>query len=199
MRFYQIALPVFTVVYLLQVFVIQSWIQWKKTGVKPYVFGNTDSPHDYCGKVYKLMIVATWVSISFFSFFQDQYKFLLPFWYLEFDWLKHVGFGMGLTSFVWIIVAQRQMASSWRIGINYNEKTELMKTGSFRISRNPIFLGVIISYIGTFLIIPNVLSFGVLLVTIVTLQVQVRLEEEYLMKKHGDPYLEYTNSVRRWI
>jgi hypothetical protein len=105
MRFYQIALPVFTVVYLLQVFVIQSWIQWKKTGVKPYVFGNTDSPHDYCGKVYKLMIVATWVSISFFSFFQDQYKFLLPFWYLEFDWLKHVGFGMGLTSFVWIIVA----------------------------------------------------------------------------------------------
>ena len=35
MRFYQIALPVFTVVYLLQVFVIQSWIQWKKTGVKP--------------------------------------------------------------------------------------------------------------------------------------------------------------------
>ena len=62
-----------------------------------------------------------------------------------------------------------------------------------------VILGVIISYIGTFLIIPNVLSFGVLLVTIVTLQVQVRLEEEYLMKKHGDPYLEYTNSVRRWI
>lgn len=199
MSFYQIVLPIFTLVFLLQVFVIQSWIQWKKTSIKPYVFGNTDSPHDYCGRIYKLMVVGTWVSIAFYSFFDTQYKFLLPFWYLEFDWLQHVGFGLGLTSFVWIIVAQKQMASSWRIGINYNEKTELMKTGLFRVSRNPIFLGVIVSYIGTFLIIPNALSFGVMLLTYTTLQIQVRLEEEYLKEIHGSSYIEYANSVRRWI
>lgn len=199
MSFYQIILPIFTLAFLLQVFVIQSWIQWKKTGIKPYVFGDTDSPHDYCGKVYKLMVIGTWVSIAFYSFFHTQYEFLLPFWYLEFDWLQHAGFGLGLISFAWIIVAQRQMASSWRIGINYNEKTELMKNGLFRVSRNPIFLGVIVSYIGTFLIIPNALSFGVMLLTYVTLQIQVRLEEEHLKTLHGGDYLKYSKDVRRWI
>ena len=199
MKFYQVALPIFTVVYLLQVFLIQSYVQWKKTGVKPYVFGNTDSPHDYCGKVYKLMVIGTWVSIAVYSFFYEHYELIQPFRYLEFDWLQHVGFGLGLTSFAWIIIAQNQMAASWRIGINYNEKTELMKTGAFHISRNPIFLGVMISYLGTFLIIPNALTFGVLLVTYVTLQIQVRLEEEYLTTTHGNSYVEYSKSVRRWI
>ncbi|MCB0370800.1 MAG: isoprenylcysteine carboxylmethyltransferase family protein, partial [Bdellovibrionales bacterium] len=71
--------------------------------------------------------------------------------------------------------------------------------GLFGVSRNPIFLGVIISYIGTFLIIPNLLSFCIMVLTIVILQVQVRLEEEYLIKIHGDEYDEYKNKVRRWI
>lgn len=199
MSFYQIALPVFTLVYLLQVFVIQSWIQWKRTGIKPYVFGNTDSPHDYCGKVYKLMVLGTWVTIAFYAFFPNLYKFLLPFWYLEFEWLQHTGFGLALISFLWIVIAQRQMSSSWRIGINYNEKTELMKNGLFQVSRNPIFLGVIVSFIGTFFIIPNALSFGVMLLTYVTLQIQVRLEEEYLKKIHGATYLKYAKTVKRWL
>ena len=199
MKFYQIVLPIFTLVYLLQVFLIQSYIQWKKTGIKPYVFGNTDSPHDYCGKVYKLMVMGTWVSIAFYSFFYTHYDVLLPFWYLEFEWLQHVGFGLGLASFAWTIIAQNQMAASWRIGINYQEKTELKMTGTFGLSRNPIFLGVMISYLGTFLIIPNALTFSVLLVTYVTLQIQVRLEEEFLTNAHGNSYVEYSKSVRRWI
>ncbi len=44
-------------------------IQYKKTGINPYVFKNTDSSHDYCGKVYKLMIPGTWLSIALYSFF----------------------------------------------------------------------------------------------------------------------------------
>ena len=51
----------------------------------------------------------------------------------------------------------------------------------------------------TFLIIPNVLSFSVLLVTFVTIQTQVRLEEEYLETVQGEVYLEYKRKVRRWL
>lgn len=199
MSFYQIALPIFTIVYLLQVFVIQSWIQWKKTGIKPYVFGNTDSPHDYCGKMYRLMVVGTWVSIAFYSFFPDQYNYLLPFWYLEFEWLQHLGAGLAIVSLVWIIIAQNQMAKSWRIGIDYSETTALKTNGLFNVSRNPIFLGVLISYLGTFLVIPNALSFTILLVTYVVIQIQVRLEEEYLKSSHGKVYSDYMDKVRRWL
>jgi protein-S-isoprenylcysteine O-methyltransferase Ste14 len=145
------------------------------------------------------MVLGTWGSIALFSFFPLTYRYLLPFWYFEFPWLQHIGFGVLLVSFIWIVVAQAQMEDSWRIGINYNEKTHLMTTGLFKISRNPIFLGVIVSYIGTFLIIPNALSFAVVIVTIVVLQIQVRLEEVYLTKMHGSSYTKYCSSVRRWI
>jgi protein-S-isoprenylcysteine O-methyltransferase Ste14 len=38
-----------------------------------------------------------------------------------------------------------------------------------------------------------------MVLTIVILQVQVRLEEEFLIKIHGDEYNVYKNKVRRWI
>lgn len=199
MNFYQIALPIFTVIFLLQVFVIRSLVLWKKTGKNPFMFSKSDGAHDYAGKVYKLMVVGTWISIAMFSFFDSYYKYLLPIWYLDMEWLRISGVGFVLLAFVWIIVAQFQMKNSWRIGIDYNDKTELIDSGLFQISRNPIFLGVIVSYIGTFLIIPNLLSFCIMVLTIVILQVQVRLEEEFLIKIHGDEYNEYKNKVRRWI
>jgi protein-S-isoprenylcysteine O-methyltransferase Ste14 len=91
------------------------------------------------------------------------------------------------------------MAKSWRIGIDYSETTTLKTNGLFKVSRNPIFLGVVVSYLGTFLIIPNSLSLTILLVTYVVIQIQVRLEEEYLKTSHGKAYSDYMDDVRRWI
>lgn len=199
MNFYQIVLPIFTLVFLLQVFVIRSIYAWKTTGKNPVVFSKTDTAHDYAGHVYNMMIIGIWVSIALFSFAPTYYQYLMPIWYLNYEWLKVLGIVISIVSFTWIIVAQFQMSKSWKIGIDYSEKPELIKKGTFNISRNPIFLGVIISYLGTFLIIPNVLTFCVLILTYVVLQFQVRLEEEYLTNKLGNEYLDYKSTVRRWL
>ncbi|SNS73225.1 Protein-S-isoprenylcysteine O-methyltransferase Ste14 [Ekhidna lutea] len=199
MTFYQIFLPIATLLYLLLVFVLRSVILWKQTGVNPFVFGNTGKAHDYIGRVYKLMVLGTWVSIGIYSFYLPWYSYLVPIQYLEIDWLKTIGLILLVISFLWTSIAQYQMSKSWRIGIDYNEKTELISNGLFKYSRNPIFLGVLISYLGTFLIIPNILSFSILHVTFVTIQTQVRLEEEYLESVQGQDYLGYKLQVRRWI
>jgi protein-S-isoprenylcysteine O-methyltransferase Ste14 len=34
-----------------------------------------------------------------------------------------------------------QMGDSWRIGIDQEQKTSLVRHGVFKLSRNPIFLG----------------------------------------------------------
>ena len=199
MGFYQLFLPIATLLYLLLVFVLRSLILWKQTGVNPFVFGNTDKAHDYIGRIYKVMVLFTWVSIGLYSFYPKGYHYLMPIHYLEIDSLKIAGLILFIISFSWTSIAQYQMSKSWRIGIDYEEKTDLISHGLFRYSRNPIFLGVLISYLGTFLIIPNILSFSVLLVTFVTIQTQVRLEEEYLESIQGDKYLNYKKDVRRWI
>lgn len=199
MNFYQMFLPVFTLVFILQVFVIRSLVLWKKTGVNPFVFGKTENAHDYIGRVYKVMTLGTWVAIGSYSFFPETYQYLMPMWYLEYEILQQVGIGLLLFAFVWIITAQFQMSNSWRIGINYEETTKLIDKGLFGISRNPIFLGVLISYLGTFLIIPNAMTAALTAITFISIQVQVRMEEEYLQSTHGDEYLQYLNNVRRWI
>ena len=104
------------------------------------MFANTDKAHDYAGKVYKAMVYGTWLSIALYSFFPASYKDLLLIWYLDFEWLRIVGCGLVVISFIWIVIAQFQMGNSWRIGVDYNDETTLVNKGLFSFSRNPIFL-----------------------------------------------------------
>lgn len=201
MTFYQIFLPIASLIYFLQVFVIRSWLHWKQTGISPFVFGKSDRAHDYIAGIYKVMVAGTWLSILLFSFFPGQYReWLLPIDYLMLPGLRLMGLMMLITSFIWIVIAQFQMAKSWRIGIDYaGEKTPLVNEGLFRYSRNPIFLGILLSYLGTFLVIPNMLSFALAVLTYYVIQIQVRMEEEFLEAQHGSIYMNYKASTRRWL
>ena len=91
------------------------------------------------------------------------------------------------------------MGNSWRIGIDSEHRTELVRSGVFKISRNPIFVGMMVTLLGLFFTIPNMVTLITLLVGVILIGIQVRLEEEYLTKTHGDNYIEYSRNVRRWI
>ncbi|HXH19364.1 MAG TPA: isoprenylcysteine carboxylmethyltransferase family protein, partial [Chitinophagales bacterium] len=78
-------------------------------------------------------------------------------------------------------------------------KTKLITTGLFRYSRNPIYLGMVLALLGVFLIAPTALILLILVVCYVLMQIQIRLEEEHLIKLHGQAYLDYKKKVRRWI
>jgi protein-S-isoprenylcysteine O-methyltransferase Ste14 len=58
---------------------------------------------------------------------------------------------------------------------------------------------MIVTLLGLFLMIPNVGTLIALLVGIILIGIQVRLEEEYLTSTHGDTYIEHRRNVRRWI
>ena len=199
MDFYQIITPIITVAYLLIVFVLRSIIVWRQSGVNPFVFSSTEKAHDYLGFIYKMGVLFMAVTIVCHSYLPAVYPFLNPITFLSQDSIQMVGIALLLISFFWTLIAQVQMSDSWRIGIDYDEKTELVDKGVFAISRNPVFLGVVVYYIGVFLILPNTLSFTLVVMMLITVQVQVRLEEEYLIEAHGEAYQAYKNSVSRWI
>jgi len=91
------------------------------------------------------------------------------------------------------------MSSNWRIGIDEKNKTDLVTTGIFSISRNPIFVGMIVSLLGIFLIIPNAISLCLMVLTYFIIQIQIRLEEEFLEKQHKTDYINYKFKTRRLI
>jgi protein-S-isoprenylcysteine O-methyltransferase Ste14 len=91
------------------------------------------------------------------------------------------------------------MGESWRIGVDREHGTKLARAGVFRISRNPIFLGMMVTLLGLLLVIPNAITLMTFVLGVALINIQVRLEEEYLKATHGEEYVRYTQRVRRWI
>ncbi|MEZ5057111.1 MAG: isoprenylcysteine carboxylmethyltransferase family protein [Saprospiraceae bacterium] len=104
-----------------------------------------------------------------------------------------------MLSLILVWVAQSQMANSWRIGIDEKNKTELVTTGLFSFSRNPIFLGVMIANVGLLFIIPNAFTLLIVSLSTVSINTQIRLEEDFLIRSHGENYRDYLKRVRRWL
>ena len=134
-----------------------------------------------------------------FAFMPTLYDKFLPISQLDTLTMKYVGLGLLAFALIWTIIAQGHMKNSWRIGIDTETKTELITSGLFGHSRNPIFFGMIISLCGLFLTTPNALTGLFLILGYVLIQIQIRLEEEFLTNQHGQNYLEYKQKVRRLI
>lgn len=179
--------------------ILPTYLVWKATGVNPYKLGSSDSAHDYIGKNFRIVWIVCTLVIFTFVFLPSAYRQLLPIPFLVSDALVWIGIILLPVALAWILIAQLHMQKSWRIGIDEDVRTELMQGGLFKISRNPIFLGMRLMLVGLFFILPNAVMLVILVVGELLLQIQVRLEEEYLTRVHGDLYLAYQNQVRRWI
>jgi protein-S-isoprenylcysteine O-methyltransferase Ste14 len=195
----RIILPAYLVAYFGIAFAWRSIAVWRRTGVNPYVLGKTDSAYDYIGVVFRLVFGLQAAAIMLFSFFRPIYGYTVPIGWLDLAIMKWSGLGLLFVSLAWTATAQIQMGNSWRIGIDKQNRTELVHKGLFTISRNPIFLGMRISLLGVFLIIPSAVTLLTLILGDVLMQIQVRLEEEHLGNLHGEAYADYRGNVRRWI
>src|ERR1041384_5890450 len=102
---------------------------------------------------------------------------LMPIEWLEQSLIRRIGVTLLLLSLGWTMLAQTQMGRSWRIGIDEEHRTSLVVKGVFGISRNPIFLGMILTLVGLFLTIPNAVTLLTFVLGFVLIQIQVRLEE----------------------
>ena len=196
-------MKVFLLVYLLLFFglamILPSYRVWKTTGVNPYKLGKSESAHDYVGTLFRLTIFSVALVVIAFAFLPNLYEYLVPISYLSNVTLNTVGQTLLVIAVIWVLVAQVHMQKSWRIGIDEDVKTELIQTGLFKLSRNPIFLGMRVMLLGLFLVLPSAATLVILFVGDLLIQIQVRLEEEFLTRTHGKAYLAYRKQVRRWI
>lgn len=192
-------LIIYLIIYFGAAFVLPSYRVWKRTGVNPVTFRGADTAHDYIGKFFKIVMLVLTLTVIVYAFASNFYTYLMPIVWLENRIVQYVGIGLLLLSLGWTILAQIQMGNSWRIGIDEEKETPLVQKGLFSLSRNPIFLGMQITLLGFFLVSPNALTLLIFVLGFVLIQIQVRLEEEFLTKLHGENYLLYCRKTRRWL
>jgi protein-S-isoprenylcysteine O-methyltransferase Ste14 len=97
------------------------------------------------------------------------------------------------------LMSQYHMGVAWRIGAAAGQHGGLVQTGPFALSRNPVFLGQALLFVGLFLAFPDLVQCLISAAMIAALSVQVRIEERLLARAYGDAYADYRARVPRWI
>lgn len=129
---------------------------------------------------------------------------LEPKWIIEFDLseyshLKIIGLVFVSVGFILGILALIAMKNSWRVGIKYDQKTDLVTTGIYSVSRNPYFLSYNILIFGYILIFPSSILMVLYLMLVVVFHKMILEEEKYLLSVHNIAYMDYKRKVNRYL
>ncbi|RKZ83311.1 MAG: isoprenylcysteine carboxylmethyltransferase family protein, partial [Gammaproteobacteria bacterium] len=77
---------------------------------------------------------------------------------------------------------------------------QLVTTGTYRFTRNPMYVGLLFLLIGWTILLGSLSPILMLpvFIWIITIE-QIIPEEKILEQKFGQKYLDYKNAVNRWI
>jgi len=103
---------------------------------------------------------------------------------------------LGLAIFAMAYVS---FGDSWRVGCDLKNPGELVTTGIFSISRNPIYLSLDLWFIGIFLINGTLIFLIFAALAVAAMHWQIRQEEAFLSNLYGQPYRDYCARAGRYV
>jgi protein-S-isoprenylcysteine O-methyltransferase Ste14 len=178
-------------------FAWRAWLQRRRTGSTGFrgMNGRLGSAEWVAGLGFVIALVVAVVGPVL-----QLSGVITPLSVLHSEWIQVAGIalaGLGIVLTVW---AQLDMGESWRVGVDASETTALVRTRVFGWVRNPIYSAMLIFDFGIALVTPNFVTIAGLVLAIAALELQVRrVEEPYLLGKHGEAYRGYTARVGRFI
>ena len=114
--------------------------------------------------------------------------------------IRMVGILLGMMGDIVFIISVLTMKESWRAGVSYEEKTDLITDGIYQISRNPAFLGFDLVYTGMCFMFFNPVLVVISLLAIIMFHLQIKyVEEPFLKQEFKEQYLQYYQQVNRYI
>lgn len=113
--------------------------------------------------------------------------------------MNFTGIILGILGNIIFACAITTMKDSWRAGLAENDKTEMITSGIYQISRNPAFLGFDCVYLGILFMFFNIPLLMITVLAILMLHIQILQEEHYLDKEYGIDYRFYKKQVYRYL
>lgn len=111
-----------------------------------------------------------------------------------------LGLAVGTCGILVTLLSQIQMGDSWRIGVDQKETTTLITHGIYARSRNPIYFGIYIFWLGLCFTFAHLLLWACALICCICIELIVRkIEEPYLIEVHGDVFQKYMRETNRYI
>ena len=180
---------------LVTAFGVRTWLQFRRTGSSGFhgISGRPGSLRWWAGVLFVMALMLGVASLVL------AVAGVVPA-PDGFNGLKVAGLVLAVGGFVGVLGAQTSMGTSWRIGVEESERTELVTGGLFSVVRNPIFTAMVTVQGGVALMVPTWLSLAALACLIVAVELQVRLiEEPYLLQAHPVAYRRYAERTGRFL
>jgi protein-S-isoprenylcysteine O-methyltransferase Ste14 len=102
--------------------------------------------------------------------------------------------GLGFSLFIWSVLNRGQYSVSWGMA----EDHRLITTGPYALVRHPSYLGYFLMFLGFLFTVQSIAAL-VPLAAILGYVSVVKIEEEMLLMRFGDDYVEYTERTGRFI
>jgi protein-S-isoprenylcysteine O-methyltransferase Ste14 len=96
------------------------------------------------------------------------------------------------------VLALRDLGASWRFTIDRERSGELVTTGVFAFSRNPIYVALMLLALGVSLALGSLPLILLACAAPFYFQHLIRREERFLAGHYGEAYRAYGARVRRW-
>jgi len=183
-------------VYLLVAFVVRTWLQLRHTGDSGWrgISGRPGTAEWWAGILFAVALVAGVLGPVTALFGLDPIDALTA------TVVQVTGTVLAIIGVVTTFLTQVAMGTSWRIGVDETERTDLVTTGPFALVRNPIFTAMAFTGLGLTLMVPNVVALTGFVLLLVALHLQVRVvEEPHLRLTHGHAYAQYAASTGRFL
>ncbi|GAA0960151.1 isoprenylcysteine carboxylmethyltransferase family protein [Actinocorallia libanotica] len=177
-------------------FGLRAWIQWRRTGDTGLrgIGSSPGSARWWAG----LLVAAGLLVCAAGAVAAAAGAEPLP--VLDHAPVRSGGLVLALAGVAATVAAQLAMGASWRVGVQVDERTELVTDGVFGLVRNPIYTAMIATLAGLVAMGPNPVSVCGLVLSVIALELQVRaVEEPYLRRTHGDAYRRYAAAVGRFV
>jgi protein-S-isoprenylcysteine O-methyltransferase Ste14 len=163
---------------------------------------NFTPPEDLGRKIRILWrpLVLLWIAHFFINALTSQPK--LPFLLRPLaqnqilSWIAVAILAAGLAA---TLICWKRMGKSWRMGINPNEKTQLIVSGPYAYIRHPIYAIQSLMLLASAALLPSPLMLISCLLMITFLQWEARREEKYLVIHHGQGYIDYCRQTGGFV
>jgi protein-S-isoprenylcysteine O-methyltransferase Ste14 len=180
-----------TTMILLIILVLSRVFLMNKLGIKAMKFGEMDK---------KDFLIPPFALLFFYIIFASTLNLpKLGFELFSNETVGWIGVALCIMGLILFMLSLISFGKSFRVGIDEDHPGSLVTTGTFAISRNPIYTAFGLILIGIFLIFRNWILLIYLVAAIWLFNRQVLREEESLKKIYGEEYVKYCKNVRRYL
>jgi len=132
------------------------------------------------------------ISVVLHFFFPIKQIILLPY-----NWLGFLFFFLGGILNIWTDQLFKKVNTTVK---PFEKPSTLILKGPFKISRNPMYLGMALLLIGLGFVLGSIISFAGFVLFVAAMEIGfIRQEEKILLEVFGAEFEAYKKKVRRWI